>query len=114
MKLNPITTIIATAISAIIAYCLYSWCKSDNQLLIGIGGFVFIATTLIFTISVSFEQPRTTTNIRVLSGVFFVLALISSLIFMLVQFNPPLYILINGIIFLIWLLIVYALKRANM
>ena len=75
---------------------------------------MFIATTLIFTISVSFEQPRTTTNIRVLSGIFFVLALISSLIFMLVQFNSPLYILINGIMFLIWLLIVYALKRANM
>lgn len=114
MKVNVIPTIIALAISAIISYCFYSWCKSDNQLLLTIGGFVFIATTLVFSMGVSFAQPRTTTNVRVLSATFFVIALISNIVFMLLQFNPPVYILVNGILLLVWLLIVYALKRANM
>lgn len=114
MKLNPITTIIAMAISAIIAYCLYSWCKSDNQILLSIGGFLSLFVTFMFTIGVSFEQNRTTTNIRFLSGVFFAFAFISNMIFAFLQFSVPAYVLVNGILLLIWLLVVYGIKKANM
>lgn len=114
MKVNAVTTIISVAISAIVAYCLYSWCKSDNQILLCIGGFISLALTMMFTIGVSFEQSRTTTNVRFLSGTFFVLALISNIIFAFVQFSSPAYILVNGLLLLIWLLLVYGIKKANM
>ena len=114
MKVNGITTIIALAISAIVSYCLYSWCKSDNQILLDIGSFVYCATTLIFTMSVSFESKRTTTNIRFLSGTFLALGIISNAIFTFVQFGSPIYILINGIMLLIWLAITYFIKKADM
>jgi hypothetical protein len=114
MKVNAITTIISVAISAIVAYCLYSWCKSENEFLLCVGGFLSLGLTMMFTIGVSFEQSRTTTNIRFLSGTFFVLLLISNMIFAFVQFSSPTYVLVNGLLLLIWLLVVYGIKKANM
>ena len=76
--------------------------------------FVYCATTLIFTMSVSFESKRTTTNIRFLSGTFLALGIISNAIFTFVQFGSPIYILINGIMLLIWLAITYFIKKADM
>lgn len=114
MKVNGFTTVISLAISAIIAYCLYSWCKSDNQILLCIGSFVYCAATLIFTMGVSFESNRTTMNIRFLSGTFLALGIISNAIFTFVQFSSPIYILVNGVMLLIWLAVTYFIKKANM
>ena len=79
MKINFVQTIIAIAVSLLIAYGLYSFHDSENKILLSAGSFVFLATTLIITIGTSFELPRTTTNIRVVSGIFFAVALISNL-----------------------------------
>ncbi len=70
MKINFVQTIIAIAVSALIAYGLYHFHNGENQMLISIGSLVFLSVTLALSIGVNFEQPRTTTNIRVVSGIF--------------------------------------------
>ena len=80
MKINFVQSIIAIAVSLLIAYGLYSFHSSENKILLSVGSFVFFATTLLFTIGTSFQLPRTTTNVRVVSGIFFVVALISNLV----------------------------------
>jgi len=113
MKLNFITTLIAIAVSLLIAYGLYSFHNSENKILLSAGSFVFFAITLILAIGTSFELPRTTTNIRVVSGVFFAIALASNLIFVFISFSVPSYIIINGILLLVFVLIVYSINRAK-
>ena len=113
MKLNFIQTIIAIALSLLIAYGLYSFHDSENKLLLSVGSFVFFATTLIVSIGSSFELTRTTTNVRVVSGIFFVLALISNLIFTFINFSITGYVIINGILFLLFILIAYSINRAK-
>src|SRR5574344_1541383 len=103
MKINFVQTIIAIAVSLLIAYGLYSFHDSENKILLSAGSFVFLSATLILTIGTSFELPRTTTNIRVLSGVFFVVALISNLIFTFLAFSIPSYVITNGILLLVFL-----------
>ena len=113
MKLNFVQTIIAIAVSLLIAYGLYSFHESENKILLSLGSFVFLAITLVITIGVNFEQSRTTTNIRVVSGIFFVLAFISNLIFSFFTFSTPSYIIINGILLLIFVLIIYSIYKAK-
>jgi len=113
MKVNFVQTIIAIAVSLLIAYGLYSFHDSENKILLSAGSFVFLALTLILTIGTSFELPRTTTNVRVVSGIFFVIALISNLVFTFLKFSVPSYVIINGILLLVFILIAYSINTAK-
>ena len=99
--------------SLLIAYGLYSFHAFENKLLLVAGSFVFLSATLILTMGTSFEFPRTTTNIRVVSGVFFTMALISNLIFTFIDFTFPSYVIINGILLLVFISIVYSIIKSK-
>jgi hypothetical protein len=113
MKINFIQTVIAIAVSLLIAYGLYSFHISENKILVSGGSFVFLSVTLIFAIGTSFELPRTKINARVVSGIFFAIALISNLIFTFSNFSVPSYIIGNGIAFLLYILIIYSIIKAK-
>ena len=113
MKINFVQTIIAIALSLLISYGLYSFHNSENKMLLSAGSFLFLALTLIITIGASFELPRTTTNVKVVSGIFFAVALISNLIFTFIKFSVPSYVIINGILLLVFILIAYSINRAK-
>ena len=113
MKINLVQTIIAIAVSLLIAYGLYSNHESENKILLCVGSFVFLTSTLIITIGASFELPRTTVNVKTTSAIFFAIALISNLIFTFISFSNTSYIIINGILFLIFLLIAYSVVKAK-
>jgi hypothetical protein len=113
MKINFVQTIISIAVSSLIAYGLYSFHYGENKILLSAGSFAFLASALVMTIGASFELPRTTTNIRVVSGIFFAIALISNLIFSFINFSVPSYIIINGILLLVFILIAYSINKAK-
>ena len=113
MKINFVQTIIAIALSLLISYGLYSFHNSENKMLLSAGSFLFLALTLIITIGASFELPRTTTNVKVVSGIFFAVALISNLIFTFIKFSVPSYVIINGILLLVFILIAYSINRVK-
>jgi hypothetical protein len=113
MKLNFVQTIIAIAVSALIAYGFYHFHDTDNKILLSAGSFIFLSVTLVLSIGVNFEQSRTTANNRVVSVIFFVIALISNLIFSFFSFSEASYIITNGILLLIYILIAYSINKAK-
>ena len=113
MKINFVPTIIAIVISLLVSYGLYSFHDSENKILLSAGSFVFFATSLVMAIGANFEHPRTTSNIRTVSGIFFTIALISNLIFTFLNFSVPSYIIINGILWLVFMLIAYSINKAK-
>jgi len=113
MKINFVQAFIAIALSALIAYGLYSFHNGGNKILLCAGSFVFLSVSLILSFGINFEQSRTTTNIRVLSGFFFTIALIINLLFNFISFSVASYIVTNGILLLIYILIVYSINKAN-
>jgi ABC-type glycerol-3-phosphate transport system permease component len=67
MKLDFIKTIIAIAVSGLIAYSFFAFNTSVNKDLLTFGSLFFLIITLTMTIGVSFTLPRTTSLIRTLS-----------------------------------------------
>lgn len=114
MKIKTLPSIIAAAISALLAYALYVICKTDGlELLITIGGFICFFLTLATGIAVRFEQERASVNTVVLGWLFFFLMLVSHAIFSFIQFSIPIYIIVNGLILLLFIGITYAVSKAK-
>ena len=111
MKLNPITTIIATGISALIAFAFYSYVAADNKTMLTVGVFAFLLFTSIGFLSLSLEQPRTTTLVKTISAIFFSLALVLHIVAAFLKFTQPTYIIFVGLLALVYLLITYSIAR---
>jgi len=113
MKINFIPIVIAVFMAAFISYGFYSLHDGQNKVLLGLSSFLFNSSILAMTIAVSFDSSRTTTNIRVLSSVFLLISLISNLIFSFTDFSIPSYVVTNGVLFLIFILFVYSINKAD-
>tara|TARA_B110000285_G_C15078580_1_gene592162 strand:+ start:816 stop:1160 length:345 start_codon:yes stop_codon:yes gene_type:complete len=113
MKLKIVPALIVLAIAALIAYSMYSFTIGQNKIIIALGSFLFTAITLLSAIGVSYEKKRTGTNIRALAMLFFFIALLSNIGFVNFPFSQALYIITNGILALIFILIVYFIVGAK-
>lgn len=114
MKINSIPTIIALAISALIGYALYALCKTEGQeLLLGIGGGIATFIPLATALGVRFEQSRTSGNIAALGGAFTFIMLICCFVYAFVQFTPPAFIIVAGLLVLIFIIIAYGIAKAK-
>ena len=113
MKVDPIKLIISLALSAIIAYGLYHFNRGDFSLVLTIGSFIFLGI-LSGTISgVGLTNRRASTNVKVLAGVFYPLALVVNIIFMFVNFTVPIYVIVNGLFLLIFISLAYSIGKAK-
>lgn len=111
MKLNTITTAIAAGLSALLAFAFYSYSPSDSKIMLTVGAFLFLLITSVASLSISFQQPRTTTLIKTVSGIFFLLGLGLHITAGVLNFNQQNYIISVGILSLIYLLITYSIAR---
>jgi hypothetical protein len=114
MKINTFTAILSVALAGVIAFFLFFYVTGYNKLLVGIGSFLSMALTLIGTFSLSFEYDRTTTLTRLTSGIFFILILISQIVFTAINgFLLPTYILITWSSTILYALIIYGISRSK-
>ena len=114
MKIKVIPIFFAAAISALIAYALYIFCKTEGQeLLLAIGGGISLFLPLATCFGVRFPQGRTSANIATIGGVFFAILLITQIIFTFVQFSTPVFVIVTGLLLLVFLSSVYAVAKAK-
>ena len=114
MKINIIPTLIALAISALIAYALYSFCKTEGlELLLAIVGGIAMFLPLATCLGVRFPEGRTSVNLVTIGGVFFGIMLVAQLIFTFVHFATPALIIVDGLLLLVFLLCAYAIGKAR-
>lgn len=104
MKINPVNTLVAVLLSALLAYALWS---VDGELknYVAVGAFVFFAGTLVPMIGGSYEYARNGFNLRVVSGVFFALALLVNVMFASFSWSATAYIVSNAALFLVYVLL---------
>lgn len=113
MKLKAVQTIIAIAASLLISYGFYNYSYGGKNLLVGIGTFVLLSSTLVFAFGADLGRPRTTTNVRIVAGVFSFVAVASNLIFSFFSFAVPPYVIVNGLLLLAYFLTGYSIYRAG-
>ena len=76
-----------------------------------VGSFAFLLVSGIGLIPLSFKQPRTTINVKTLSGIFFLLGLILNILSSALKLKVPIYIITSGLLFLVYLLVSYSIAR---
>jgi hypothetical protein len=114
MRINLVLLIITLAISGLAGYGFFAWNGGEPyQLLIAIGGGVTVFLPLGGLLALSSNSRGTAGNIRALSSVFLVLEIISNIIFSIAKITAPTgYIIVNGILILVYVLIGYAVNKA--
>lgn len=113
MNFNLLKSTISVGVSALISYGFYIFHESNTKIYLVVGSFIFLSLSLMLSLAVSFEESRTTGMIRTAAALFFVIAFLSNLLFTLMGFSPETYVIVNGVLFLIFILIVYSIARAK-
>lgn len=108
MKVNVFLMFISIALTSLLGYWIYDTANGDeNDVLCGICSSVCLLSTLVPAIGLQYEEGRIGVNVRVLSSLFLIVFLISHFCFAIWGVVMPAYIIINGILLVIYLAIFY-------
>jgi len=113
MKVHAVNLLIAIAVSALLTYGVISVDANVLKGAIGLGPFIFLASTLSMAIGVSFENPRVSVNVKLVSAIFFVVALCLNLVFAFISFSQTSYIITSGVIFFLYVLVANSIYGAK-
>lgn len=106
MKIDFVKTIIAIALSALLAYACYEICKYEQvQWVITIGAFFTIAIPALFALGVIAKAERSAIVLSILSWVILFVEIITNGVFAFLDFCIPVYVVLNGVILLIYVLV---------
>jgi len=112
MKLNGFLILISAAIAGLIAFGIFIANAGDTyRVLVTIGAALSMFATLGGMMAVSSPHGGTM-NLRVVSGLFFAILLITHIVFSFVSIRLPPYVIITGILLLVYMLICYSIMRA--
>lgn len=114
MKFDFIKSLIVLLIAALFGYALYSICDYEalRWLLVGVGAGVFAIESLL-TFGISLKEERKSMMFNTLSGIVLFATLIMNLIFAFCDFNVPLFVIINGLLLLIYAMSAVSIYRTQ-
>ena len=111
MKANPFLTFISVMLAALLGYLAFNVANGEeNDVICGISSGICFATTLIPIIGIQYESGKLSVNILVFSSIFFVLFVISHFCYAGFGVKMPYYIIVNGIMLMIYLAIFYKIQ----
>lgn len=113
MKLDIVKTIIAFAMSLLIAYGMYAFDASEHGWLLPSVSFVVMLLFLVSALGLKIEWMRSMVNVKIVSWLFVIIGLVVNIIFSRSNFDIPAFIISNGCISLLFLLLAYSLIKAN-
>ena len=115
MKLDVVKSLMAVAICALLAYACYEICNYERiQWVIAAGAFVSIGIPMMLALGVSSQQERSSVMLKTLSWVFLLIEMVSNGMFVFFDFSVPVYIIVNGLILLTFLLIYNSIYSTKM
>lgn len=115
MKFNFINTIVACGLSALLAFTCFSICDIEElRILLTVVSFIMFLSFAVPSLGIKVESyPRTSTLLKVTSIIFWSIGIIANLIFSFYDFNKSAFIIINGILLLVFILIYSSLYKAK-
>lgn len=112
MKVNVFFFCIGSVMALLLAYWAYSIAEGQaNDIICGIGSAICFMGTLAPMFGISHKASRIDVNLRVLSAVFFLLFLISHFCFAVFGVRMPYYVIVNALMFLLFIAIYYAIGK---
>lgn len=115
MKVDIVKLIIALAISALLAYACYEICKFEHvQWLITCGAFITIGIPASLALGISAKEERGSVMLKALAWIVLLIEIVANFIFVFFDFSVPVYVITNGLVLLIFILIYNAMYRTHM
>ena len=112
MRWNIFLTIICILLSALDAYWIYNLAAEHEYVLaITIESGICFATSLVPLIALDYQASRVGINIRVASGLCFVVFQIIHIVFTIAKLELPYFITINGALLLLFVAFLYKFSR---
>lgn len=114
MKFNVFLTITAILVAGLIGYGFYS-ANAEEQFvwLLSCGSGISLGISLIGFLGISTQGKAGGANIKVLSSIFFILFLISNIVFSFTAIKVAPYIIINGILLIIYAIGTYEIIKSK-
>jgi len=115
MKFKLVPCLAAVAVSALLAFGFYSWTKfEDLKLLVTIFGGISMMLTLGTAFGVSLEHSRKNVSFKLMAWIAAIVLLIANICFFSQEaFSVAAYVVPNGLILIVWMLIAYGISRAD-
>ena len=112
MKVNAFLAFISASLAGLITFGIFVANAGDAyRVLVTVGAGLSLFVTLGGMTALSSPNGGTA-NLRVVSGLFFAVLLITHIVFSFVTVRLPPYVIITGILLLLYMLICYAIIRA--
>lgn len=114
MKTNLVLSGIAIVLSLLIGYLVYLVAEGNRyDIVVGIGGAICFAVSLMPAIGMKYESGRLSLNMRVLSLLAFGMFALSNFVFAMVDSKIAYYIIVNGILLCLYIGGLYSLLKAD-
>ena len=113
MKFNLILTLISLGLAGFATYSVFVGNSGDYyRILITVGAGISFFVTLCGMLAIKTVYWGTSMNIRVISGLFFLALLIDHIVFSFIGVKYPHYIIITGVLMLLYILTCYLTIKA--
>lgn len=115
MRLKAFPLALSLALAGLLGYFIYYITKSaDYDLLWGIGATICLAITMAPTLGIQYESARQGLNLKILSGIFFIIFVISHICFARLGADVAYYIIANGCLMIAYLALFYKISSLQM
>jgi hypothetical protein len=100
MRVHPLNLLIALMAAGLLTFGLASADANTIKGTLAVGSFLVLGSTLGAALGLECLDRRVGVNLRVLSGIFFGISLLLQLVFCFGGFSQTSYVIVNGIVFL--------------
>ena len=115
MKVDVVKSFIAIALSALLAYACYEMCDVERvQMVVAVGALLTFGVTLMLALGVSAQQEGSAVMLKTLSWITFIVEFITNGIFVFLDFSISVYVIVNGLVLVIFMLIYNSIYRTKM
>ncbi len=115
MKFDPIYSLAAVLISALLAWGMYDMTQTEDlKVLLAIVSFVTLSASALCSIAVKVGEGRSLVVMRATSATFFFSFLVLNFIFTFFDFSESFYVILNALAFLMMLIINRAVIKSKM
>ena len=115
MKVDLVKSLVAVAFSALLAYACYEICDSERvRWVITIGALLTIGVPSLLALGISATLERSSVMLKTLSWLISLVEIVINGIFVFFDFCIPVYVIINGLLLITFVLIYNSIYRAKM
>jgi membrane protease YdiL (CAAX protease family) len=100
MRVHPLNLLIALMVAGLLSFGLASADANAIKGTLAVGSFLLLGSTLGTALGMECFNQRAGVNLRVVSSIFFAIGLLLQLVFCFGQFSQTSYVVVNGIVFL--------------